>query len=285
MKNIIVRALSGAVYVALIVCSILFGGSWAFPALCCVFTFIGIMEFQRMAQSDFFSAPLTVLVDLIIGICLPVLVAAVYNGLFIIASVAMLVVLVTVMVRLVMQLYSHLPNPTARIATSFMSITYVAVPLAFATCLQCMSASLLLLTFVMIWLNDTGAFLVGSAIGSHRLFERLSPKKSWEGFVGGLAFCILAGYLAKLLVPNYFMIFSTSMLVGLGVLVSLFSTWGDLFESMIKRNAGVKDSGNIIPGHGGILDRIDSLLFVAPATVIYILIITFIQSTTILQGL
>ena len=124
--------------------------------------------------------------------------------------------------------------------------------------------------FVMIWLNDTGAFLVGSAIGSHRLFARLSPKKSWEGFFGGFAFSIIAGYLAHSLLPEYFAGYSANALGLLGAIVSVISTWGDLFESMIKRQMGVKDSGNLIPGHGGILDRIDSLLFVAPATFIFV---------------
>ncbi len=132
----------------------------------------------------------------------------------------------------------------------------------------------MLLIFIMIWLNDTGAFLVGSAIGRHRLFERLSPKKSWEGFFGGLLFCLIAGYLAPILSADDFAGYPMRY-VGLGVLVCVFSTWGDLFESMIKRAAGVKDSGNILPGHGGMLDRIDSILFVVPASLVYLALTSF----------
>ncbi len=135
---------------------------------------------------------------------------------------------------------------------------------------------IVLIMFIMIWLNDTGAYCVGSLLGKRRLFPRLSPKKSWEGFWGGMAFCIAAGatcYFAfnhdeVMLWGNR----SLSAWIGFGIVVCIFSTWGDLFESMIKRTVGAKDSGKLIPGHGGILDRIDSLLLTAPAAFIYLLL-------------
>lgn len=269
MKNIIVRSLSGAVYVALIVCSILFGGGWAFPVLCSVFAFIGILEFQKMTQNDFYESPRMLFVDLLVGISLPAIIAMWSCGLPLMALLTSIVMVTFAIMRLVMQLYSHREDPVRHIAYSIMSVIYVALPLAAATGLLFIEGAILLLMFVMIWLNDTGAFLVGSAIGSHRLFPRHSPKKSWEGFVGGMVFTILTAVLAKKLLPDTFVIFSTTSMVGFAIIVSVLSTWGDLFESMIKRTVGVKDSGNIIPGHGGILDRIDSLLFVAPATLIY----------------
>ena len=119
-------------------------------------------------------------------------------------------------------------------------------------------------------MNDTGAFCVGSLIGRHRLFERISPKKSWEGFWGGLFFTIVAAVIIDTYFPAYFSEFDVIRWVGMAIVVSAFSTWGDLAESMVKRTAGVKDSGHLLPGHGGILDRIDSLLFVVPAVLIYI---------------
>jgi phosphatidate cytidylyltransferase len=126
------------------------------------------------------------------------------------------------------------------------------------------NAAYILWMFALIWINDTGAYCVGSTLGKHRLCERLSPKKSWEGFWGGMLFCIIASLI-------YAYISKTPMLANLilAVIVSAFATLGDLFESMLKRSAGVKDAGNIIPGHGGVLDRIDSLLFVAPAVAIF----------------
>ena len=288
MKNIIVRALSGAVYVALIVCSMLFCGSWGFPLLCCLFIAIGIVEFQKMTGVDFHSSPRTLLVDILIGISLPLTVMSLY-GFDIVMAVTMFAVAVTLcLMRLVMQLYSHQPDTLRRVQVSLTSIAYVAVPLAMACALGLTFGwPLLLLVFVMIWLNDTGAFLVGSAIGSHRLFPRLSPKKSWEGFFGGMLFAIAAGVVAAEVpaISRYFYGYNAWALAGLGLLVSLMATWGDLFESMIKRQAGVKDSGHLIPGHGGILDRIDSLLFVAPASLVYLSIsYFFLNMFMLIQG-
>ena len=114
---------------------------------------------------------------------------------------------------------------------------------------------LLLTVFVAIWANDTGAYLAGSTFGKHKLFPSVSPKKSWEGFFGG--------FVASIIAAGLLLGWKPSSLV-FGAVISIAATWGDLFESMIKRQVGVKDSGNIIPGHGGILDRIDSLLLVLP---------------------
>ena len=130
-----------------------------------------------------------------------------------------------------------------------------------------------LAVFVLIWLNDTGAFCVGSLFGRHRLFERISPKKSWEGFFGGLIFCLVAAAILKTCFGEYFPGMGMLLMLGLGAVVSVFGTWGDLVESLIKRTLGVKDSGHVLPGHGGILDRIDSLLLVIPAVLAYMLMV------------
>lgn len=276
MKNIILRSISGSVYVALIVCAILFGSFWGFPVLMCVFVAAGIFEFQKMTLDDFYESPRILLVDLIIGISLPALVVADIDP--VLQALLLMFMSCMLILRFVAQLYSHSKNPVRHIGVSILSIIYVAVPLTIASVIGVNSPQILLLMFVMVWLNDTGAFLVGSAIGSHRLFERLSPKKSWEGFFGGLAFSIAAGYIAKALFPDAFYGLSGNMLGLMGAVVSVMSTWGDLFESMIKRHSGVKDSGSIIPGHGGILDRIDSLLFVAPALMLFLAMVALLES-------
>ena len=121
---------------------------------------------------------------------------------------------------------------------------------------------------VFIWVNDTFAFLTGITLGKHKLLERISPKKTIEGFIGGIFFTVLAGVAFSYLFTEYNIYFW----IGFGLIVSLFATLGDLFESLIKRTYKVKDSGNLIPGHGGILDRIDSLLLVVPAIYVYLLI-------------
>ena len=270
MKKLVVRALSGAVYVALVVCSVLFGGEWAFPILCAVFAALGIIEFLRLAGYGFFRCPAMAVIDVLTGLSVTLwpLLASVLNFTWAII-VPGAVVVFFILLRPVAQLYSREENPVRHIASSIMSVVYVAGPLAMASMAYYYGgAAFILLLFVMIWLNDTGAFLVGSAIGRHRLFPRLSPKKSWEGFVGGIVFCVAAAVGAYFLFPASFQGQTVWTLALLGLVTCVAATWGDLFESMIKRTAGVKDSGNIMPGHGGILDRIDSLLFVVPFAIL-----------------
>jgi phosphatidate cytidylyltransferase len=125
---------------------------------------------------------------------------------------------------------------------------------------------MLMAVFVTIWVNDTGAYIFGVTLGKHRMFERVSPKKSWEGFIGGGLTALLSGYIFSLIVPEIsliqWLIFSE--------IVVIFGTFGDLMESLMKRTVHVKDSGDVIPGHGGLLDRFDSMLLVAPAIFIYL---------------
>ena len=125
---------------------------------------------------------------------------------------------------------------------------------------------LLMALFIFVWINDTGAYLVGSQVGRHGLFERISPKKSWEGFWGGLVFALASSFVFANLNPEI----SWYNWLGLAATIVCFGTWGDLIESLIKRTVGVKDSGKMLPGHGGMLDRFDSILLAIPAAYIYI---------------
>ena len=273
MKNIVTRSLSGIVYIALIVGSILGGGIY-FNALCVAFALLAVWEFQGIVLpggrrpwlvagrvADIFAAGVIT--------ALP----AIFEASLAAFEASLCVLLLYPIARFVIALYDRGTDAYACALRSVASLMYVALPLA-ALNLAYVAFSegkwLVLLMFAMIWLNDTGAYCVGSLIGRRRLFERLSPKKSWEGFFGGLAFCLAAGALAALfLLPDSLGLMSG---LGLGAIVCVFSTWGDLFESLLKRSHGIKDSGKLIPGHGGILDRIDSLLFVAPVTLVYLFI-------------
>lgn len=273
MKKLLVRALTGAVYVAAIVCSILLTEGWGFTLLCMIFAVPAMLEFMKMTKGNSGVSPLVAALDM----CMALLIVPVmylFNSLTQLLWPTLIILGILMLARGVAQLYVKAPNPVNDFALSVAGICYVAVPLfAAITYMLVENPYMLLLMFVMIWLNDTGAFLVGSAIGSHRLCERLSPKKSWEGFWGGVCFSVLAGVLAATVWPGS-SVFNGYVwyYAGMGVVVSLFATWGDLFESMIKRTVGVKDSGKLLPGHGGMLDRIDSLLFVAPALLIYALL-------------
>lgn len=180
---------------------------------------------------------------------------------------------------IITELYLKKKNPIGNWAFSMLSQLYVALPFALLNVLAFQynpaenmvtyNPILPLSIFVFIWLSDTGAYCVGSLIGKHRLFERISPKKSWEGSIGGGVFSIAS----SLAFAHFFPFMSILQWAGLAVVVVIFGTWGDLTESLMKRQLGIKDSGNILPGHGGMLDRFDSALLAIPAAVVYLYVL------------
>jgi phosphatidate cytidylyltransferase len=170
---------------------------------------------------------------------------------------------------LLSELYLQKANPLNNWAYFILGQVLIALPFAllnYILFIDKWQPLILLSVFATIWINDTGAYLIGVTIGKHRLFERISPKKSWEGFIGGALAALLSGYVFSFLIPqisliNWF-IFSE--------IIVIFGTFGDLMESLMKRTLDVKDSGNVIPGHGGLLDRFDSMLLAAPVVFIYL---------------
>ncbi len=262
MKNLIQRSLTGVIYVALIVSLIMFGGTWGFPLLCCLLALLGVIEFFRMTDTGG-GFDIRYCFDLL-GSLLVASLPLWYTEFGMTGCITAM--LIYVLARMILQLYTHDYSPASRLAGSFMSLIYVSAPIAIASMLYLTCGpAIVLAMFLMIWLNDTGAFVVGSLIGRTRLFVRLSPKKSWEGFFGGMLFSIASAFLIKYCFGTYSTDLSIMQLCIMGAVVSIAATWGDLMESMFKRAANMKDSGHILPGHGGILDRIDSLLLVAPS--------------------
>ncbi len=277
MKNLLLRSATGIIYVALIV-----GGVMSpYPALWMLVALLAIgacHEYHRLTVKlgALDNKALSVL-D-ILGVLAVALLPAVITMRTMGISVFILIltgifILLYFLSRLIVSLY-HADMRTSLVGLAFamLKLVYIGLPLAAMGCLSLVKGGswILLGMFVLIWLNDTGAFVIGSMIGSKKLFERLSPKKSWEGFFGGMVFCVIGGvvyyYCAKTHLPTALSIVEMGIF---GAVVSVIATWGDLFESMLKRAAGVKDSGNLLPGHGGVLDRIDSLLFVAPVSMLY----------------
>lgn len=286
------RALSGAVYVALIVCACLFSRI-GFDLLMLVFAVVGIYEFLSVTADKSASIPTRfgILSLDIVAVMSAVLMASAmfidypridilsFGQMFAYGTLFTLLLVVYVAARVCYALFQRSGNPTRMLAGSLLGICYLSVGLQSAVILNSISNGLVLIVFIFIWLNDTGAYLVGRTFGRHKLCVHLSPKKTWEGFAGGMIFVFAAGVtfsltgLAGVMMPSLKMLHSVVMLgVVIPLAVVILSTAGDLFESMIKRNAGVKDSGRIIPGHGGVLDRIDSMLFAMPGVGIVILI-------------
>lgn len=275
VKKTTVRALSGAVYVALIILACW----WGVPGvvfLAGLFSAIGVTEFRKMHLNSGATDSLRLYNILgALALTLSFLPSDVLAYPFFILWLAWLIG------RMIITIYSKCDRPEMGFATDITAQIYISLPLAlligFALHLQSAVSTCMpiLAMFILIWVNDTGAFLVGSSFGRHRLFERVSPKKSWEGFWGGLILCAIVGAIFGLTdsalseCPHV----DKALFWTLGgIVVSIASTFGDLFESVIKRNLHLKDSGNLIPGHGGILDRIDSLLMVIPAVLIYYII-------------
>lgn len=180
----------------------------------------------------------------------------------------------------IFELYRNHKRPFHNIAYTFLGIFYIAVPLSLfnfivfdTTNLQCSySYEILLSYFILIWANDTGAYLFGVSIGKHRMFPRISPKKSWEGFFGGLVFTTIVAWVISL----YFHNITFAHWFAIGLLSAIIGVFGDLVESMFKRSLEVKDSGKFLPGHGGILDRFDSVFLSAPIVFAYLKIMMLV---------
>lgn len=200
-----------------------------------------------------------------------------------VASIYLLVIFCAlVMTRFLTQLFIRQDSPLKSISLFVFEVFYIGIPLFLFTCCVSIISNpwIIICALAMIWISDTGAFLVGSLVGKHKLFPRLSPKKSWEGFLGGLMFNIGAAFIYFYcfhLTSADHIHFSLGLWIIVGIITTIFATLGDLFESMIKRSLGIKDFGKLIPGHGGILDRIDSLLFVVPSIIFIVILLAYGQ--------
>ena len=285
LKNFIVRTLSGAVMLAVVLGAIL-ASEWSFIALMAVITLGGIWEFYNFAQKAGYQ-PMKLLglfggmMIFAIAISLFVLFAtkdSTNDSLFaIIFGMAIITLLLLVPLMFICELYRKSPTPIANIGSTLMGMLYVALPLSLLILIPALLGNgvwnpwIVIFYIFIIWANDVFAYLFGITLGRHRLFERISPKKSWEGFFGGLLGAMAMGYVASLVLEADAMTW-----IGLALVAAIAGVFGDLVESLFKRSLNLKDSGNFIPGHGGWLDRFDALIFSAPFAFVYVIFITFI---------
>lgn len=278
MKNLVQRTLSGAVYVALVVLTLLFCPG-VFCLVMMLISLLAVREMHHLLGSDrwltawsmiaggflYLAAWLTSYPPYLPGLFDGVSKDAIAHGLNAIAGILTIFTLVA-------ELFRKQENPIRNWGNVLVSVFMVAWPMSLMPRMiaRAEGGSLfLLMLFVIIWINDTGAYCTGSLLGKHKMFPRVSPGKSWEGLVGGALFAI-----AGLFAYTYFtgILASSPWLLKavLALLIVACATLGDLTESLLKRTLGVKDSGKFMPGHGGVLDRFDSILLATP--VIYLLL-------------
>lgn len=285
MKNLIVRSITGVIFVAAVVTCFL--RPEAMILLFALVTGLTVWEYTGIVN-NIENVTVNRFLATVAGVYLFFGIAGFCSG--IVPSAVFIPYLLTVVYMFISELYTKAPNPINNWAYTMLSQMYIALPLSMLNVLAfrgtadgvVYSSLLPLSVFIFLWTNDTGAYLSGSLFGKHKLFPRVSPGKSWEGSIGGGILVIVVAALISMYensdmhAGNAEVSLNIVQWIGMGVVVVFFGTWGDLVESLFKRTIGIKDSGNILPGHGGMLDRFDSSLMAIPAAVIYLYTLTLV---------
>ncbi|MCD8291530.1 MAG: phosphatidate cytidylyltransferase [Prevotella sp.] len=281
MKNVITRTVTGVLFVAAIV--VCFLKPIAMEFLFALVTGLTMWEFCGLVN-NIENVQVNRFISTVAGVYFFLAMGGYCSGM--VSTGAVFVpYLLTIIYLFISELYITTKNAINDWAYTMLGQMYIALPfstinvLAFnATADGTVTFNYLipLSVFIFLWVNDTGAYCIGSLLGKHKLFPRISPGKTWEGSIGGVIFVLIAaviiGYLNADKSADFG--FNIPIWLGLGLVVAVIGTWGDLVESLFKRTLGIKDSGSILPGHGGMLDRFDSSLMALPAAVIYIYSLT-----------
>lgn len=269
MSKMFQRVVTGAVF-GILVFGSLFAGSIAFLIFYITLLILAFLEFYRLTGND--RNEVQKYSAVAVSVILFIMLFGYSSGHIPIKWLAAVILFPPVM--MITELYRKKEKPFANLAWTFYGIIYVAVPFSLMSQLvypektgcYCYDPGILAGLFIMIMLNDTVAYLVGVSLGRHRLFKSVSPKKSWEGFIGG----VLAVMTLSVFMNELFPVLDVVQWIVIALIVVVFGTLGDLAESLLKRGLGIKDSGSLLPGHGGVLDRIDAWLFVVPAVWVYL---------------
>lgn len=260
MKEVLVRALSGLAYVALIIGSALYSQS-SFYIVFYILMLFSLFEFKRLIKLKYNWAYVVA-----------TLIYLRFSNLEIInKEYVHFLLIASLFFPFIYQLFKpKIDITSSKIGHYSLAIVYIALPFTFMTLIPFFNGDyhpkIIISIFALIWANDTFAYIVGRAFGKTKLFEKVSPNKTIEGALGGL----IAGLIAAYFFAKYFTILSITNWMIIAVIVTIFGILGDLIESKFKREAQVKDSGNFIPGHGGFLDRLDSIIFAAPFVYVYL---------------
>ena len=274
MNETLKRLLSGVVYVALLIIATSYSVT-SFYILFGIFMLIAVYEFCKLVH-------LNIILPLLFGAftyCLATQFKTSQTN-----DVLLLGATLFVSVKCLHLLFISQKGKIDNLSKYIYVIGYVIFPFILLTKIpfgvKGFNPKIIISIFILIWTNDTFAYIVGKSIGKHKLLEKISPKKTIEGFIGGMLFSVIAAILiSKFYIhpkPNHHSI-SLFIWIISAVIISIFSTLGDLIESKFKRIAGVKDSGIIMPGHGGILDRLDSIIFVAPFVYLFYQILHYVS--------
>lgn len=282
-KNLIVRSITGSLYVAIMVAGFL--NARAMVALFATITGMIIWEYSGLVNDRVANVNTNRFISTVGGVYLFIATAA-WSVDYVKGFAVMIPYILTIIYLIISELYAKNKDAVTNMAYTMLGQMYIALPLAMINILAFKRDAngdfsgydmlLPLAIFILLWANDSGAYCFGSMFGKHKLFQRISPGKTWEGSVGGGIFAVIVagiiGFLSNSTATPH--ILNIYQWLGLGVVVVVFGTWGDLVESLLKRTIGVKDSGKILPGHGGMLDRFDSSLMAIPAAVIYLYSLT-----------
>lgn len=269
MNNFIVRSITGILYVIITISSIVIG-PWCFASVMFVVSCISLWEFYDIVSKK--NHPMK-FQGMLLGVLSYIAISLVIFNVISLQWLLLLILPITAMYIFI--LYAGRSNPISDLGITILGVLYIIFPLSLINQIYIYSIDyaiefiLPLGFFVMLWLNDSGAYIVGSSIGRHRLFERVSPKKSWEGFFGGALAAIIGGTV----IAFFFSEMNLLFWIAYAVIITIFATFGDLVESLIKRYLGIKDSGKILPGHGGMLDRFDGVFLSVPIIVVFLMIL------------
>ena len=277
MKNLIVRTITGIFFVAAIVTCFL--SAFTMVVLFAIVTALTLWEFTGLVNT-YAGVTVNRFICTVGGVYLFLAMAGYVSG-FVTTSAVFVPYLLTIVYLFISEMYLRSGNPLNNWAYTMLSQMYVALPLSTVNALAFIQDGdgvvsyrmiVPLSVFIFLWVSDTGAYCCGSLLGRHKLFPRVSPGKTWEGRIGGGVFVLVAAAVTWLLTGGNDgqSVLTLPAWLGLGLVVVVFGTWGDLVESLFKRTLGIKDSGNILPGHGGMLDRFDSSLMALPASLVYL---------------
>ena len=282
-KNLIVRSITGVLFVAVMVAGLLHPR--AMVLLFTLITGLTMWEYTGLVNDHAPSVQVNRFISTVAAVYLFIATAAWQIG-YIAGFIAIVPYVLTLVYLLISELYTNSKNAINDWAYTMFGQVYIAMGFSLINLLAFQMTPdgsgvhydqlLPLSIFIFLWVNDSGAYCAGSLLGKHKLFPRISPGKTWEGSIGGgvlvLIVAAIIGHWASSGANEHLL--SMAGWIGLGLVVAVFGTWGDLVESLFKRTLGVKDSGSILPGHGGMMDRFDSSLMAIPAAVIYLYTIT-----------